>query len=268
MVLLSRAGNKDEYMNGIEENYRNDSSVDISSADRRIWLVKMPDFVYNKIIELEGEEDVDVGVVRIYPAVGDFPVRVMIKLDEEGPCGSIPLEYELKIARSQHQIHMFSENELNEAISIDGKVEQECQMRPILSQDYRQVLHNRTKEANKPARTVQYVDPFASSVALGLPKYVKENVLIERFNRRGTNDLRRERLPHDELINLLFHQFERQPHWTLQQLIDYTHQPVQYLKEVLSEIALYNTRGPFKNLYELKPEFVKGVAYGGDYNEK
>jgi transcription initiation factor TFIIF subunit beta len=232
------------------------TSVDLGNAERKVWLVKMPDFVYNKLIDLEGGE-VEVGSVRIYNSVPEGSPRVLIRLDQGGPCGNLPSEYELKVSKAQQQMYMFSEDDNNEAKSIEGKVEQECQMKPMLNQGYRQMLYSRTQEANMPARSVQYVDAFASPVGLGLPQYVNENVLIERFNKRGSSDLRRERLPHGELLNLLFHQFERQPHLSLQQLIDLTHQPVQYLKEVLSEIAIYNTRGPFKNFYEVRPEFVK-----------
>ena len=247
----------------MSESVRNDnlagnktSSVEVENSERRVWLVKMPDFVYNKLIDLEGV-GVDVGTVRIYPSGPDTPARVMIKLDPSGPCGNVPSEYELKISKAQQQMYMFNEDESNEAVSIEGKVEQECQMKPVLSQGYRQMLYSRNQEANRSSRSVQYVDAFASPVGLGLPQYVNEHVLIERFNKRGSSDLRRERLPHNELLNLLFHQFERQTHLSLQQLIEFTHQPVQYLKEVLSEIAIYNTRGPFKNFYELRSEFVK-----------
>ncbi|EFN55117.1 expressed protein, partial [Chlorella variabilis] len=34
-----------------------------------------------------------------------------------------------------------------------------------------------------------------------------------------------------------------------------TVQPTQHLKEVLGEIAVKNTRGPFKDLWELKKEY-------------
>lgn len=254
MALPSNTGQ--HFGNGSTDEDR--GIIETSSSERRIWLVKMPDFVFDRIADLDGEGDVDVGVVRICPAVGDSPVRVMIKLDDEGPCKDIPLEYELRVSKAQQNIHMFTEDESNRAVSIDGRVEQECQMKPILSSDYRQMLHTRTQEANRPTRSVQYVDAFESPVGLGLPRYVNENVLLERWNRRAAPELRRERLPHQELLNLLFHQFERQNHWTLQQLVDTTRQPVQYLKEVLSEIAIYNTRGPYKNLYELKSEFKGG----------
>ena len=239
--------------------------IETSTSERRIWLVKMPDFVFDRIAELDGEGDMEVGAVRIYPAVGDAPVRVMIKLDGEGPCGDIPLEYELRVTKTQQTMHMFTEDEGNRAVSIDGRVEQECQMKPTLSSDYRQVIQARTEEANRHNRTVQYVDAFESPVGLGLPKYINEALLQRQWNKRAAPEQRRERLPHQELLNLLFHQFERQNHWTLQQLVDITRQPVQYLKEVLGEIAIYNTRGPYKNLYELKSEY-KGNNNGNNNN--
>lgn len=61
--------------------------------------------------------------------------------------------------------------------------------------------------------------------------------------------------PAEELQADLFRLFERQGHWAFVQLQRQTQQPTQHLKTVLSEIAVQNRRGPYKDLWELKREF-------------
>ena len=44
-------------------------------------------------------------------------------------------------------------------------------------------------------------------------------------------------------------------YYSLKDLQDITKQPVQFLKEVLKEIAVYNSKQSSKNMWELKPEY-------------
>ena len=68
-------------------------------------------------------------------------------------------------------------------------------------------------------------------------------------------EMKRERLPKEDVMNMLFSAFEKHTYWALKGLVDYTKQPVQYLKDILGEICNFNTRGPYKNTYQLKPEY-------------
>ena len=54
---------------------------------------------------------------------------------------------------------------------------------------------------------------------------------------------------------MIFDSFEKHTYWNLKGLVKNTNQPVNYLKEILDEICNYNTRGPYKNTYQLKPEY-------------
>lgn len=60
----------------------------------------------------------------------------------------------------------------------------------------------------------------------------------------------------ESLLDVLFAAFARQPQWTLKDLVVETDQPLVFLKEVLTTIAVLNKRGPAKGLYELKPEYA------------
>jgi len=59
--------------------------------------------------------------------------------------------------------------------------------------------------------------------------------------------------------NILFKLFERQPNWSLKQLMQETDQPEQFLKEILNDLCVYNKRGPNQGTHELKPEYKKST---------
>ncbi|MCO5551439.1 hypothetical protein L7F22_004942 [Adiantum nelumboides] len=72
-------------------------------------------------------------------------------------------------------------------------------------------------------------------------------------------ETKRIRIERGVLEDLVFKLFEQQPYWTLKQLVGETQQPEAFLKEVMSEICIYNKRGPNQGKYELKPEFCQST---------
>ena len=55
--------------------------------------------------------------------------------------------------------------------------------------------------------------------------------------------------------------FERRNLWTFKQLVEETKQPAVWLKEVLSELAVLNRRGPNTGMWTLKDMYKrKGAA--------
>ncbi|KAI0711933.1 transcription initiation factor IIF, beta subunit-domain-containing protein [Cerioporus squamosus] len=51
------------------------------------------------------------------------------------------------------------------------------------------------------------------------------------------------RLPKDQVLDTLFQLFEREEHWSMKRLRHETEQPEAYLKEILSDIAMFLTSG-------------------------
>lgn len=234
----------------------NTGIVDTSSANRRVWLVKVPDYLADRLAELD-EDGLDLGVVRATANPSGGPAQVKLILASNGPCGDLPLEYALQLSKCDQTMHLFCEDLAGRALMVEGKVEQECQLKPVLNDQYREVMRRRNEQANKPRRTVQVVDPIADNIHLGHIPHVKEAEMLLKRKRRYEPETRRERLPKEEVTDILFRAFERMPHWSFKALEQHTQQPAAYLKEVLDEITTYNTRGPYKNLYELRPEYKR-----------
>ena len=236
-----------------------EAGVDSSNSERRVWLVKIPDFFAESINEiLDGmrmpnrNTECEIGTVRLYHQTEDSPARVTVLLNKETleELQECPKEYELKFVKSQHKMHLFSEaSSSGKALAIEGRVEQECHMKPFLNDEYRNMLQQRTVEANRPKRTVRLVDNSSSSVQIGLIPHVRESELLSRRRMRQVEpDQRRERLPETEVMNAIFKAFEQYSLWSLRGLSDHIQQPVVHVKDVLSKVANYITRGPNKNL--------------------
>ncbi|CAM9230496.1 unnamed protein product [Discosporangium mesarthrocarpum] len=72
----------------------------------------------------------------------------------------------------------------------------------------------------------------------------------------------RERLDPATLRSRLFELFSRKDHYMVKDLNRELQQPDRHLRETLHQIARMHNTGPFRNHFELKPEF-KGAASGG-----
>lgn len=171
----------------------------------------------------------------------------MVHLSDNGPCSDLPKDYLLQFVKrpQQQQIHMFCEspaggkrmgnyiyitynsiNSINlEALMIRGKVEQECQLKPILNDEYRSIMKMRNIESNRPRRTVQVVESGSAGIQVGLIPHVNETELLLKKKRKFEPETRKERLPKAEVMDLVFKAFEKFAHWTLKGLVDYTQQP-------------------------------------------
>ena len=244
-----------------EQNIDSDAFVDISAANRRVWLVKVPDFFAEKLEEVENEyegQDMYIGSVKAIPSKNGGPPQLQIQLDEDGPMSQdIPLQYTLSSVKPSQKIYlMVNSAETDEVLAIQGKVEQECHMMPVLDDErYRSVLKNRNLQANRPKRTVQLVQDYDSQFGI---QHVSERSLQSlNMSKHIEPDLRRERLPQGEVMNMIFTLFERFERLTFNEIVSHTNQPPAFIKELLSEVAIYNKRGPYKNYYELLPQYTK-----------
>ena len=273
----------------------NTGIVDITNANRRVWLVRIPEYLAERLAEIDDERDpenlqadeddfagnsfrknaaeknagVEIGAVRVVFGTGETAGQVNVQLAPNGPCGDLPLEYQLQLNRCEQSMYVFAAedgecastgidpyhaNPNAHAIAVEGRVEYECNLKPVLNDAYRQVMRRREENANRPKRTIRVLEE-SERHQIGLIPHVREQDLLARRKMRFEPDLRRERLPREEVTDILFRAFERTTHWSFKALVDHTKQPSSFLKEILNDIAIYNTRGPYKNFYELKSEY-------------
>ncbi|KAL7677334.1 hypothetical protein ACOME3_003570 [Neoechinorhynchus agilis] len=90
------------------------------------------------------------------------------------------------------------------------------------------------------------------------PIVVKRPTLPKVENRRKWSE-RRERGEEEDVKEMLLECFAEQRYYTLNELVDLTDQPHQFLKSVLSDLCIYHTGEVNRNKYELKPEYSQHV---------
>jgi hypothetical protein len=161
------------------------------------------------------------------------------------------------------------------AIALEGVAEFRCDMLPkdSLSAEYRNLVGNRTANANKRSGGLVVLEPSEIQKSVVMQAPTKVSILffvcmlrlfffpiqrvffIFQHQRRKTEVNRRERLDKEHVYTLLFEAFKEKPIWELEELVKETEQPVQYLKTILEEVADFTKKGKSKGTYSLKQEY-------------
>ena len=204
----------------------------------------------------------------------------------------IPARYDMQTTSEDRPVHVFSTTRANTAAAVaaaaardaaaraagfesaaaaaavlppddfvlEGVVSEKFDVRPASLADaaYRQVSMRRMEEATKKTRVVGDVKGVQRVVPLPTARNV-----VKRLDgtEEGAKKPRAERLEKDALENKLMGLFERRNLWTFKQLVEETKQPAVWLKEVVSELAVLNRRGPNTGMWTLKDMYKrKGAA--------
>jgi transcription initiation factor TFIIF subunit beta len=201
------------------------------------------------VLELEGENEI--GELEITPATQASQARVNIKLSEI-ICGSgVPRQYDLKFTEISKHMYVLKSSE--DSAKIEGTVNRECFVRPVLNEEYLLYRKERT-EIEKPKKTTQVIDYLKEGKRGERFGTIGELETLARRRRRALLDRKRERLEKPMVMDLLFKAFEKQPLWTVKDLADFSGQPIAYIQELIPEICVLNKKD-YRNTYELKPEY-------------
>ncbi|BGP43072.1 hypothetical protein JCM10450v2_007197 [Rhodotorula kratochvilovae] len=213
----------------------------------------------------------------------------------------VPLEYKLTMQNAASKnLYLFGERieddeetgddgarKKRRKTSLLGTVAHECSLTPSIqsadaSAAYARILRERQRKAAEPRRTLKMLDVdkaqanrMASGMGTaGLKGRVATFANTSNRGKAASSSAagpaqRMTRLPKNELLDLLFPLFAQAPYWHLRALNDHVHQPQTYLREVLNEVALLVPKGPYAQMWALRPEFKSqpgqagGAAAGG-----
>uniref|UniRef100_A0A7E4VRZ2 General transcription factor IIF subunit 2 n=1 Tax=Panagrellus redivivus TaxID=6233 RepID=A0A7E4VRZ2_PANRE len=110
---------------------------------------------------------------------------------------------------------------------------------------------NRICKAMQPVRMVQKVDKAV--VAFKPTNQHAENVMKEKTKKdQGARVARASR---EAVMDMIFQAFEKHQYYKLVDLQAITKQPQNFIREILTDIAVYNTAPPHKSMWELKQEY-------------
>ncbi|EEB09632.1 transcription factor TFIIF complex beta subunit Tfg2 [Schizosaccharomyces japonicus yFS275] len=240
-----------------EDKYEDETGdLDTSGIASRVWLVKLPKFLLDKWNSIPPDHAADLGCVRV---MND---EIQLLLRDSAENMDVPKEYNLKVmnkyVRNSYVFREFEQPSGSKQTALVGTVAHECNVSPVINDDYRRVMHKRALAASAPRRRVQMIDDRGGSLlapgTLGA-RSRSTTSFIRNVKPRTGEVLKNARIPRNELLDILFKCFEDYEYWTLKGLREYVKQPEVYLKEVLDSIAVLNKRGPYALKYSLKPEY-------------
>eukprot|EP00250_Pteridium_aquilinum_P028129 c36630_g1_i1 orf=675-1451(-) len=234
------------------------SLLDVSRADKPVWLLKVP----LRVSQI-WQQQVDAGnslaklVVSLDPTTSEECQFSLEMLGNE--LAGMPKGYILNSNKDHVPMHTFSETPQGR-LAIEGKVEHKFDMKPnnFVSDEYRKLCRDRLDKSKIKTRTLQVLEKDHGGfmrpqpVTIGPTYTAKKKATVAK-----APETKRIRIERGDLELLVFRLFEQQAYWTLKQLVAETQQPEAFLKEVMSDLCIYNKRGPNQGKYELKPEFRK-----------
>lgn len=153
-----------------------------------------------------------------------FPLTTEPPSMESGGQGSSVPDSEL----SNRAYRKFKrQQERRRKMALVGTVAHECTVTPIVDATYRQVMTQRQKLASQPKRTIKMIDDRAmqGKQSGNFSSFIRSNTGSNKVKGSGQDGLRNARLPHDELLDLLFECFEKYEYWPLRSLREHLKQP-------------------------------------------
>ncbi|KAI0280934.1 transcription initiation factor IIF, beta subunit-domain-containing protein [Russula aff. rugulosa BPL654] len=232
-----------------------DEHLVLESGCGAIWLVKIPKFLMERWSKLD-TEGVQLAKIRIYEPQSGAPRIVVFNVENQivvadrakAPSGT---------GRARSTI-------------MTGQIKHECNLRPLMTERYERRLMERGAAASEKSMRVRMMDGaragrgggkmLSSGITVFLSAYclfTAGPLFLQRANdkpERGQSE-RMTRMPHNQLLDVLFALFRKREQWPIKLLREKTQQPEVYLKLVLSEIATLHRSGEFNGTWELRPSF-------------
>ncbi|XP_019156719.1 PREDICTED: transcription initiation factor IIF subunit beta-like isoform X2 [Ipomoea nil] len=232
---------------------------------KSVWLMKCP-----LVVSKSWQSQAAASSSADTPLVG----KVVVSLDPLKPeeslqfsmemagneARNIPKGYSLNMFKDFVPMCIFSES--NQAkVAMEGRIEHKFDMKPHTRnmEEYRKMCRERTNKSMVKNRQIQIIDNDRGVHMRSMPGMLGLIASSSKEKKKAAPvkgpEVKRTRRDRGELEDIMFKLFERQPNWTLKQLVQETDQPAQFLKEILNELCVYNKRGANQGTYELKPEY-------------
>lgn len=239
-------------------------------ADHVMWLMKCPP---NVAKSLKGDDADSASASAGSEPCSSVPVaKVVLSLDPLNSnddakftmelaateSANTPKCYILDISKDLVPMSVFSESSQGK-LCVEGNIKDKFDMKPNDEnlENYGKLCRERTKKHMK-SRKIKVIDNDNGAHMRPMPGmigFVAPGPSEKRKAPTKGSEMKRTRRDRGEMEDIMFKLFERQPNWTLRQLIQETDQPEQFLKDILKDLSVYNNKGANQGTYELKPEY-------------
>lgn len=232
--------------------------VDLTRAKQNtgVWLVKVPKYLSQQWAKASGRGEVGklkIGKSQGKPVVSftlNEELTVVESFGEKASSVQAPREHPFTIQTVGGQtLAVFTES--SDKVALEGMVVQRAECRPAASEGYMKLKKLQIEESAKPLRLSQKLEKAITTNY----KPVSNHSHNVEYERKKKEEGKRARADKQKVLEMLFSAFEKHQYYNIRDLVDITKQPVIYLKEILREIGVYNSRGPHKSTWELKPEY-------------
>ncbi|KAJ3240150.1 hypothetical protein HDU78_002483 [Chytriomyces hyalinus] len=207
------------------------------------------------------------------------PQRITLHLPKDAAWAeTIPKNYQLRINPTDSiNSSVFVTTEAQDAVTaFAATVFRDAVVTPVMDDQYREIMKQRQLTESNKRKSVELLGNKDAKNARRIQSTLGGDVSRSVINiskselARTTGNFKdlekRERMPRQDLIEILINLFNEHHYWSLKNLMERTAQPQTWLKEVLSEVAVIVRKGNYNGLYELKSE-LQAVA-GDDEEEK
>ncbi|XP_065882001.1 uncharacterized protein [Euphorbia lathyris] len=240
--------------------------VETTRAEKAVWLMKCPALVSRSFKKNPSADDSSRPVAKVILSIDPLNSSddnsshqfTMELTDNES--GNAPKSYSMDMTEDFIPMSVFSESSSQGKIAVEGKILYKFDMRPHNEnlENYAKICRERTKKYMTKGRQIQVIDNDNGSHMRPMPLMIASGFIDHKKKTPAkATDVKRTRRDRGEMEDIMFKLFERQPNWTLRQLIQETDQPEQFLKDILKELCVYNNKGTNQGSYELKPEYKK-----------
>lgn len=242
--------------------------LETARADKSVWLMKCPPVVARSFKSHASSSDphpVAKVVLSLDPLATEEDSALKVTMEMASTEAShVPKIYSMNMFKDFVPMSIFSETN-HGRVAMEGKVEHKFDMKPFEEnlEEYGRLCRERTNKSMIKNRQIQVIDNDRGVHMRPMPGMIGMISSTSKDKKRTApvkqSDMKRTRRDRGELEDIMFKLFERQPNWTLKQLVQETDQPAQFLKEILNELCVYNKRGANQGTYELKPEYKKSA---------
>ncbi|KAK4436011.1 hypothetical protein Salat_0764800 [Sesamum alatum] len=248
----------------------NSSHLETSKAERHVWLMKCPHVVARAMQNNHRHppplfsSDAGSGKTVAKVVVSVDPLRpnddfssTQFTMELSGTADrNMPKCYSMDMSTDFIPMSVFAESSQGKS-SVEGKIYHKFDMKPHNEniEDYGKLCRERTNKYMTKTRQIRIIDDDGGIRMRPMPGMVGlKSHVSAKLQAKGSENKRTRRNP-EEMEKIMFKLFEKQPNWTLKQLIQKTDQPEQFLKDMLKLLCMYNNKGANQGTYELKPEY-------------
>jgi len=254
-----------------------DKDVDLSNKQRGVWLGKVPKYISDRWKKAKDKSEL--GKLRITRRPGMGKPQIDFTLDEKVAAArtdgtgdddddrtksgstsrAIPREHKFVVSHVASQsLAVFSLQAgdpeavvpVPDKLSMEGKVVQRAECRPISDKTYMSLKKEALVRAIEPVRQTIQLDKAVVNF-----KPIANHAANIEYEARKKAEGKKSRDDKGRVVDRLFALFEKHQYYKMIDLVKETRQPVPYLKEILKEYCVYNTKAPHKSMWELKPEY-------------